>query len=454
MKFSSQLPYILTISDLYLTPIYILLIFFIVRKWSKRYYADSPLKKYILPALICRMAGCIFLTFIFHFYYGYGDTFSYYTGAREVWQAFVKSPAIAWELIVNHPKDYSSEALQFADHSGNPKLAASYYSMFKISGVTGLLCFGSYLPIALVFSLLSFWGTWMIFLVFNEAYPHLRKYTAITTLFMPSIIVWSNTIMKEPLCMFALGLCFYAFNNILKGGRVTQNLVFVILGSLALLNIKDYIFYIFFAAACFWSYKSFINRIVSRFFRIAIKGFIYLCFLIGIIYFFTYEDNQIQQSFTNYFRKAENLQSLMVTINKDYNSGSGYTLPTNDFSPGGMVQSFLLSLNVAFFRPYFWECTNPLMLLSFLESFATTLFIIFLLFKAGVVRMFQSFKDPLLLFSLIFSLIMAALVGFISFNFGTLIRYKTPFEPFFYTMLVIIAFNKLPFTKSAKPATG
>lgn len=450
MKFSPQLPYILTITDLYLTPLYILLIFFIVRKWKKRNYSDSPLRKYIYPALLCRMLGCIFLTLIFNFYYGYGDTFSYYTGAREIWEAFVKSPAIAWELIADHPRNYSSEALEFAGHSGYPGFASSYYSMFKISGVIGLLCFGSYLPIAMVFSLLSFWGTWMIFLVFNEAYPQLRKYTAITTLFIPSIIVWTNGILKEPICMFALGLCFYAFNNILKGRSVTKNFVFLILGSLILLNIKDYILYIFLTALCFWSYKSFINRITSRFFRVAIKGVIYLCFLIGLIYFFTNEDNQVQQSFTTYFAKAENLQNVMVTINKDFNSGSGYVLPTNDFSSWGILRSFFLSLNVAFFRPYLWECTNPLMLLNFLESFATTLFIIFLLFKAGVVKIFQNLKDPLLLFSLIFSVLMAALVGFISFNFGTLIRYKTPFEPFFYTMLVIIAFNKLPFIRASK----
>lgn len=446
MKFTPQLPYILTWDDLYLAPIYLLIIFFIARQWRKR-YSDSPVKKFIYPALLCKMAGCIFLALILNFYYGYGDTFSYYTGAHEIWTAFIKSPKIAGEIIFNNPKTYSSEALDYALHSGYTGFAASYYAMFKVAGIIGLFCFGSYLPIALIFSLLSFWGIWMIFLVFNERYPHLRKYIAITTLFIPSVIIWTTGILKEPLCMFGLGLCFYTFNNILKNRRIIKSIILFLIGSFILLSIKDYIFYVFISAACVWSYKTFIGHITSSRVKLIIKGLIYLTFLAGFIYFITDNNNIIQTAFTNYFTKASNLQTTMTTINRDFNSGSGYSLPTNDISSLGLAISFLISLNVSLFRPYIWECSNAFMLLNFLESFATILLIILVLFKTGLVRINRSLKDPLLLFSLLFALLMAALVGFVSFNFGTLIRYKTPFEPFFYTMLVIILFNKIDLIK-------
>ena len=446
MKLSPQLSYILSWDDLYLTPIYLLLIFFIVSIWRKR-YADSPLKNFIYPALLCKMAGCIFLALILNFYYGYGDTFSYYTGAHEIWTAFIKSPRIAAEIIFNNPKTYSSEALDYALHSGYTGFAASYYVMFKVAGIIGLFCFGSYLPIALIFSLLSFWGIWMIFLVFNERYPHLRKYIAITTLFIPSVIIWTTGILKEPLCMFGLGLCFYTFNNILKNRRIIKSIILFLIGSFILLSIKDYIFYVFISAACVWSYKTFIGHITSSLIKLIIKGTLYLAFLTVLIYFIADDNNIIQAVFTNYFTKASNLQTVMTTINTDFNSGSGYTLPLNDISGSGLTISFLLSLNVSLFRPYIWECNNAFMLLNFLESFATILLIILLLFKTGPIRIYRNLKDPLLLFSLLFSLLMAALVGFVSFNFGTLIRYKTPFEPFFYTMLAIILFDKMNIIK-------
>ena len=448
MKFSGQLPYILTLTDLYLTPLYILFIFFIVRKWSKR-YSDSYIKKYIYPAFWCRMLGCIALALIFNYYYGYGDTFSYFTGAHEIWTAFVHNPRTGLEILLNDPKNYSSEALEYASHSGYTHFAFSYYAMFKIAGAIGLLCFGSYLPIALVFSLLSFWGTWMIFLVFNEQYPTLRKYIAITTLFIPSVVIWTTGILKEPLCMFALGLCFYTFNNILHRRRIIKNIILFLFGAIILLSVKDYIFYFFIAAICIWSYKSFIGYLTSPFVKLMIRGIIYLTILIMIIYFFINDNNFIQVAFTNYFGKAENLQTVMTTINADYNSGSAYSLPTNDLSGFGLITAFLLSLNVSLFRPYIWECSNVLMILNFLESFATMLLVIILIFKTGLIKIYRNFKSPVLVFSLIFGLMMAALVGFVSFNFGTLIRYKTPFEPFFYTMLVILLFNKYAEKKNA-----
>ena len=445
MNFTSQLPYILTLADLYLSPFYILLIIFIVSRWSRR-YADSPLKKYIFPALICRMLGGILLALIFHFYYGYGDAFSYFTGAHEIWEAFVKSPKLAWEILVTSPKNYSYEALDYLRHSGYTGFSDSYYAMFKISGITGLLCFGNYLPIALIFCLLSFWGTWMIFLVFSEAYPHLTKYIAITTLFVPSVIMWSNGILKEPLCMFGLGLCFYALNNILKRRHTFVNLLWLVFGAFILLSLKDYIFYLFLAAAAIWIYKTVIKTTTPTL-RFFVKTFLYTLTLSLIIYMI-YNDS-IQNAVIAYFTKAENLQNMMIIVNKDYGGGSAYTLPTDNLSTLGILKNLFLSLNVSLLRPYLWECSNPLMFLNFLESFVTTILVIMVLFRSGFKNIAYNLKSPLLIFALVFSLAMAILVGFISFNFGTLIRYKVPFEPFFYTLLIILLLNKKPIIKKA-----
>lgn len=449
MKFAGQLSNILTWQDLYLTPLYLLLLFLIIRKWRKR-YADSPLKKYVYAAFWCRMFGCIFLALILNFYYGYGDTFSYYTGAHEIWSAFKNDPKIAWEIIFSDPKNYSSEALEYALHSGYPGFATSHYAMFKVAGIIGLFGFGTYLPIALIFSLLSFFGTWMIFLVFSERYPALTKYIAISTMFIPSLIIWTTGIMKEPICMLGLGLCFYTLHNFLKGSRLILNLIIFLASAVLLIWVKDYIFYLFIIAAAVWCYKTYFNYLSSPLARLLVKGSIYAVLIIMFMYFFISDKNIIQESFTAYFTKAQNLQLVMTTINNDFNSGSGYTLPTNDLSGSGLVTAFLLSVNVSLFRPYVWECTNPLMILNFLESFATMLLVITLLFKTGFIRIYKNLKDPVLLFSLLFSLMMAALVGFVSFNFGTLIRYKTPFEPFFYSMLFILLYNKTFIEKKEK----
>jgi hypothetical protein len=64
---------------------------------------------------------------------------------------------------------------------------------------------------------------------------------------------------------------------------------------------------------------------------------------------------------------------------------------------------------------------------------------IYVCFKAGIKGIIRfTSSNPILLFSLVFTLLMAPLVGFVSFNFGTLCRYKLPFVPLFYTYLILL----------------
>ncbi len=443
MNLNPYLPYILNQNDLFLTPIYLLLVFIIIARWKKKHYADSPLGKFILPAFALRVLGCIFLALIYQYFYGYGDTYKYFTAANETWKAFIHNPKLGWEIITHRPENFSSESLEFTEYSGYQFFSNSIYAIFKIAGIVGLFCFGTYLPIALIFCLLSFWGTWLIYITINKSFPHLYKITAITCLFIPSVIVWANGISKEPLCMFGLGVCFYSFDNLLHKKNFFRNTMYFILAAILLLSLKDYLFYTFLVAALVWSYRFFIVHLRSLLSKIVVKGFIYTCIIVFLIYLFTDSSNAILENMTEYIVKGENLQNAMTSINETY-GGSGYTLPgINNTSAGGLLKSYFLSLNVSLFRPYAWECTNVLMVMNFLESFATIILVLIVLFKARVGKIFMYFaKSPVLAFCIVYTLILAPIVGFISFNFGTLIRYKVPFEPFFFSFLAIILFEK------------
>jgi hypothetical protein len=443
MKLNPYIPYILSQWDLFLTPVYLILVFFIISRWKKKHYAGSPLGRFIMPAFILRVLGCIFLALIYQYFYGYGDTFKYFTGGHEIWQAFIHSPKIAIEITTNQPENYSSEALEYAQYSGYQLFSNSIYAMFKITGVTGLFCFGTYLPMALIFCLLSFWGTWMIFITINKHFPHLYKYTAISCLFIPSVIIWSNGILKEPLCMFGLGLCFYSFDNFLHKKSLFKNLLFFAAGTLILLVLKDYIFYAFLVAALVWTYRFYIVSLQNLLSKIAVKAIIYTGIFAFLFYFFWFPSNPVQESITDYLTKGENLQNAMTSINETY-GGSSYTFSgINDQSATGLLKSYFAALNVALFRPYIWECSNVLMVMNFLQSFGAFILVLFVLFKVGLLKIIRYCnKNPILVFCLVFTLVLAPIVGFISFNFGTLIRYAIPFQPFLFSFLLIIFFEK------------
>ena len=368
--------------------------------------------------------------------------YGYFTGARETWEAFIKNPKVAFELIFVNRKNFSDLAIELAPFSSYTGFAESLSAVIKIAGFTGLFCFGSYLPIALVFGLFSFWGTWLMYITINKHFPHLYKYTAIACLFIPSVVIWTSGINKEPPCMFALGLCFYSFDKILHKKGMIKHLIYFTIGATALIAIKGYIFYTFAIAAFAWMLQYFKLNIKNYLVRLIARSVILFSILVFLIYFIAVPDNPLQQSFMNSLGQGEHLQEMITSVN-DTEGGSGYTLPPFILSVGGIIKSFFLSLNVTLFRPYLWECKNVLMLMSFAESFATFLLVLAVLFKAGIRKVFiYCNKYPVLFFMLMFSLILAPIVGFISFNFGTLVRYKIPFLPFFFSFLLILLFDK------------
>lgn len=450
MPIPSQLPYILSTSDLYLTPVYIILLFFVIKKLKNTYYSNSPLHVFIMPAFFIHVIGSIFFALIYQYYYGYGDMFGYFTGVHETWEAFIKNPKLAFELLFVNRENFSQLALDSAPYSSYTGYAEASSALIKIAGFVGLFCFGSYLPIAIVFGLLSLWGTWLIYITINKYYPHLYKYTAIACLFIPSVIIWSSGINKEPPCMFALGLCFYSFDKILQKKGILRHTIYFIIGAITLLAIKNYIFYTFAIAAFAWGFRSFIVNIKSYLAGFIVRSIVFLCVLGFLIYFFG-TDNSLKQNVIKGITMGENLQQLMTSVN-EAESGSGYKLPPLNMSVGGFIKSFFLSLNVTLFRPYLWECTNPLMLMSFLESFGTFLLVLMVLFKAGIKKIIRYCNEyPVLFFMIAFTFLLGPIVGFISFNFGTLVRYKIPFLPFFISFLVIILYDKKnDMSKSAK----
>ncbi|MBL0145298.1 MAG: hypothetical protein IPP48_05630 [Chitinophagaceae bacterium] len=153
------------------------------------------------------------MALIFHFYYGYGDSFNYFTGATEIWSAFKDKPSYAVELIFKPLSQCSAKALTYAVHMDYANWGDATTYMFKISGFIGLFCFGSYLPIALIFSAFSFYGLWKIFTVFYKEFPQYHKLIAVGTLLAPSALFWSTNILKT-LCAFLL-LGFYLMPFIL-----------------------------------------------------------------------------------------------------------------------------------------------------------------------------------------------------------------------------------------------
>jgi hypothetical protein len=121
-------------------------------------------------------------------------------------------------------------------------------------------------------------------------------------------------------------------------------------------------------------------------------------------------------------------------------AGSGYSLGELDGTFTGMLSKAPQAINVSLFRPYLWEVRNPLMVLSALESFLMMGLTVFVLFRSRG-RLMSLFKNPTVIFCLVFGLTFAFAVGVSTFNFGTLARYKIPLLPFYGLALIFLSYS-------------
>ena len=70
------------IKDLFITPVYLVILYFIAYLLRNR-FSDTVTRKYFIPALTVKIIGAISLGLIYQFYYAGGDTTIYFWGGIE-----------------------------------------------------------------------------------------------------------------------------------------------------------------------------------------------------------------------------------------------------------------------------------------------------------------------------------------------------------------------------------
>jgi len=133
-------------------------------------------------------------------------------------------------------------------------------------------------------------------------------------------------------------------------------------------------------------------------------------------------------------------------------AGSTYNLGELDGTISGMLGLAPQGIIVTLFRPWIWEVSNPLMLISAFESLAILLLTLMVLIRAKIFGVIgHIINDPFLVFCLSFSIVFAIGVGVSSFNFGSLSRYKIPLLPFYvFSFFVINSYVSFYSTKKIR----
>lgn len=422
--------------DLIVTPL-LLIVVYICAYLVRSRISDVESRQYFLPALTVRIMGALAVGIIYQYYYEGGDTLAYHThGSRHIWDAFMTNPRYGLDLLfsngTHHPETlaWSGKIWYFRDQQS--------FFVSRVAAVFDLLTFSSYSGTAVLFAVVSFVGSWLMYRTFYLMYPTFHRWLAVSCLFVPTVFFWGSGIFKDTITLAALGITTFCLYQIAIAGRIRMGYLLAILICFwTIYSIKIYILLCFLPAALLWigiRYMASVRQVVARVLLLPVG----MACIAGLGYL-AVRQVALDDPRYNLSRIAETARVTAYDIGfwtgKD--AGSRYSLGELDGTLQGMVRLAPQAINVSLYRPYLWEVNNPLMLLAALESFALLAITLYVLARSRA-RVFRYLFNPDVMFCMVFALIFAFAVGVSTYNFGTLSRYKIPLMPFFLVGLGLI----------------
>jgi hypothetical protein len=441
----------LGLNDLLLTPIYLGLFYalaFAVRDKVTNVYT----RPYFIPALTLKFVGAVALGLIYTFYYNGGDTINYYNQASIIYHAFGDSFTDGIKLLTTSG-EYDPAIAKYTNQMYWFGRGSNEYFVLRAAGFFAVLDFNTYTVTGLFFALTSFSGIWAMYMTFAKIRPAIYKELAVAIFFIPSVFFWGSGLMKDSLCIGALGWIFYAFyRGAIEKRNLLKSFIIAFLAVVPIVSTKIYILLAFLPPALLWVVNENNARIRNSTVRLLVKP---LFFAVGgALAFFaatrlTAGDERFDLDKIGERSKITSEYLYQVSVAQQ---GSAYNLGTLDGTLGGMVKLAPQAIFVSLFRPFLWEARNPVMLLSALEATYFIWFTISILYKNGVLRTLRLIgTTPVLTLCFVFSLIFAFAVGTSTSNFGTLVRYKIPLMPFYLCGLLITKSMSQPAKRRAAP---
>ena len=430
--------------DFYLVPICLLLLT-IVGAVHRRKYIGTSQYRYFMPALYLRFLFCIIYALVIAFYYGYGDTSLYYQALTDLRNAVGVNTTNLLEMYGSLKLNPESELNVFFTYGSG--LGTQYYmfhpSNYMVPRVAfpfSLLFNNSYLCICFCLSYFSFAGCWRIFRLFTELYPGLERKFAAAILFLPSVLFWGGSLLKDSITIGSLGFLLYGlYNLVLKRRRIAGSVLAIVLSAFLIYIIKPYIILCLVPTFLFWVFMVQRGRIRDRSTRVFIGAILGVVFLFaGALIFNNLGQTEIAAQYSS-DRILETVKGVQGSFESE-TSGSNFQLQsTGEESVLSTILLFPMGLVATLFRPFLWEGNSPLMLMSALESFGFLVLTFLLFSRIKLAKIFQIIKaDPVVIFCLVYSILFAGIIGATTTNFGALVRYKIPCVPFYLCGLFII----------------
>jgi hypothetical protein len=406
--------------------------------------AKHPEYRYYLWGLYMKILGGLAFALIYVYYYGNGDTVSFYLSSEPLVELMLKDPGLYLQALF---ADNSMEnRYRFFDAStgypmGYVYLDSRTYFLVRLISPLTALSFKSFLLTGALVSTMAYGGVWRLYRTLVRYYPALQNKLAVAVLFMPSSLFWGSGIIKDTFTFAALCWFVHALDNIffLKQKR-TSSWIAVFLASVIMIAMKPYIFMLIFPSSLLWLLYHRVARIRNSLTRALILPMALVAF--GALTFFTLRALGDKLSKFSLDKALETVVISQKDMKRSQQYGDNYfDLGEVEASWSGILSKAPVATFAGLFRPTLMEGDNVVMVLAALENTWLLFFFISILFKTRVIYFIALLRtNPLLQMCFVFAFSYAFMIGVTTPNFGALVRFKIPLLPLFVAGMFIAAY--------------
>jgi hypothetical protein len=248
---------------------------------------------------------------------------------------------------------------------------------------------------------------------------------------------WGSGLIKDSICIGSIGfIIHFLYRLFIKKEFSIKSIIGLVILVYIVLVIKSYIIIALAVGLIVFVFYKFI----TPFKNIVIRGFIIMIFLFAVLVvtFITNFTDQLQLLAEESMVQVDSFKRNYEAVQNDDESSKGMLeIKEVDLSLAGMITHSPVAVFTCLYRPFLWESRKIFILFSSFESLLLLLCTLYVMFKLKFLGFFRElFNNPFILVSFIIAIFFALIIGFTTYNFGTMARYRIILMPFYFFALV------------------
>lgn len=421
--------------------IYLLVFSFLLTRWQWVKDAKIPTFWLLILFLIKVIAG-FSLTYLYTHYYdkSTSDIYIYFNDAHILKSVFQKDFFLATKILTGFYNEKSELVHQALANTTYWDTNTSLYAIWgkrlliRINTLWAFISFGNIYIHSLLMSFLGFVGLVALYRFIKNNLAIQRQYLVFIVFLLPTPLLWTSSILKEPLVFLSMGLLLYHLDKFLRFSYL-PNFIYLFFFGFLLFVVKPYIlFVLLFPIFLFvlYTYKRTWNFLTQT------KVFALLSLLIVGFAFTLYISGNY-----NIFKKIADKQAAFyenITIaEKTKKVGSIISMEKLEPTASSVLKNMPQAFYNVLLKPSILDYKKPTYLLDILQN----LFLIFLsLFAVFRFHRLDRKEYPFVWLTISFVLLLYLLIGLTVPVLGAIVRYKIPAFIFLMVLLLRLVSKK------------